>query len=44
MNRDAERLNALVADGHRVYQFTYQQVSLRGEQVVEVTRRARRRA
>ena len=40
MNRDAERLNALVADGHRVYQFTYQHVSLRGDQVVDVTRRA----
>jgi hypothetical protein len=44
MNRDVERLNALVADGHRVYQFTYQHVSLRGDQVVDVTRRALRRA
>lgn len=44
MTTDAERLNALIAGGHRVYQFTYQHVSLRGEQVVEVTRRALRRA
>jgi hypothetical protein len=43
MSRDAERMNALTADGYRVYQFTYEQVTLRGDQVVDVTRRALRR-
>lgn len=40
MSRDAERMNALTADGCRVYQFTYQHVTLRGEIVVAVIRRA----
>jgi hypothetical protein len=44
MNKDAERINALHGDGFHVYQFTYEHVTLRGEQVVEVTRRALRRA
>jgi very-short-patch-repair endonuclease len=43
MSRDAERMNALNADGYRVYQFTYEHVTLRSEQMVEVTRRALRR-
>jgi hypothetical protein len=44
MTRDAERMNALIADGFRVYQFTYEHVTLRADQVVAVTRRALRRA
>ena len=42
MSRDAERINALAADGFVVYQFTYEHVTLRGDQVVQVTRRALR--
>lgn len=40
MNRDAERHNALLAAGKRVYQFTYDQVTSTGSDVVRQTARA----
>ena len=40
MNRDAERHNALLAAGKRVYQFTYDQVTSTGSDVVHQTARA----
>jgi very-short-patch-repair endonuclease len=40
LRRDAERMNALVTDGLRPYQFSYEQVVDAGADVVEQTRRA----
>jgi hypothetical protein len=42
MASDARRMNALVADGFRPYQFTYEQVTLQAADVVRVTRDALR--
>ena len=44
MNRDAERMNALLAKGMRPYQFTYDQVLRTPAAVVAVTRAALRAA
>jgi hypothetical protein len=40
LNRDTERLNALVADGFRPYQFTYDQVTEGSATVIDTVRRA----
>ena len=40
MNRDAERMNALLAEGLRPYQFTYEQVVHSPEDVLREARRA----
>lgn len=40
LHRDAERMNALVADGFRPYQFAYEQVVEHGPEVVAQTRLA----
>jgi hypothetical protein len=40
LQRDAERMNALVADGFRPYQFTYDHVVTHPREVVAVTERA----
>lgn len=40
MNRDAARLNALAIAGRRVYQFTYDQVAMAPDTVVDATRAA----
>ena len=44
MNRDAIRINALVADGFVPYQFTYDQVVNQPEHVVADTDAALRRS
>ena len=44
MNRDAERLNALVLDGFIPYQFTYDQVVTGTEHVLATVRLALSRA
>ena len=40
MNRDAARLNALIADGLAPYQFTFDQVTEQPDEVIATTRRA----
>jgi hypothetical protein len=40
MNRDAARLNALIADGFSPYQFTFDQVTGEPDVVVRTTRQA----
>lgn len=44
MNHDADRLNALIADGFSPYQFTFDQVTTEPETVVATTRQALERA
>lgn len=40
MDRDAQRMNALLADGFQPFQFTYRQVTEQGDEVVSTTARA----
>lgn len=40
MDRDVQRMNALVADGYQPYQFTYRQVTEQPDEVVASTSRA----
>ncbi len=40
MDRDAQRMNALLADGFQPFQFTYRQVTEHGDEVVATTARA----
>jgi very-short-patch-repair endonuclease len=42
IGRDSERMNALTADGYRIYQFTYDMVTLNPGDVVDAVRDALR--
>jgi very-short-patch-repair endonuclease len=40
MDRDAQRMNALLADGFQPFQFTYRQVTEQADQVMATTAQA----